>query len=72
MTTKALALTGLLGLAAVAGCTSYVKTYDGNGNLLGACKHGGDPVRDPDGCGHRRVLFGVRQPEGPEVGSAKS
>ncbi len=63
MTTKALALTGLLGLAAVAGCTSYVKTYDGNGNLLGACKHGVTLFGIPMGAGIGGSCSGSANPK---------
>lgn len=38
--TKVIALVGLLGLGAMAGCTSYVKTYDSDMKLLAACKSG--------------------------------
>ena len=38
---KAFALTGILGIGlAATGCSSYVKTYDANDNLLGACRSG--------------------------------
>lgn len=37
---RALALVSLMGMGAVSGCTSYVKTYDGDMRLLGACKSG--------------------------------
>ena len=36
-----MSLIALLGIGLVAsGCTSYVKTYDGDMKLLGACKSG--------------------------------
>lgn len=39
--TKAAALAGLLGaVMMVTGCASYVKTFDGGDNMLGACRSG--------------------------------
>ena len=38
---RASALVGLMGIGLMAtGCTSYVKTYDSNDNLLAACRSG--------------------------------